>query len=80
MIEQLKAIASGRVKVVSSNIDFLSYSEQKAELSVWFKSRKNEEHYIYSNVSVITFGELMEAESKGGYFSKKIKGNQFKKE
>ncbi len=76
--ELFEKLIVNRIKVKSSNIDFVSYSEEKQELSVWFKSRNAEEHYVYSNVSVTTFGELMDTESKGGYFAKNIKGNQFK--
>ncbi len=77
--ELFERIINNRIAVISSNLEFISYSEPKAELSVWFKSRKNEVHYVYSHVTVITFDELMKAESKGKYFIEKIKGNEFKK-
>ncbi len=77
--ELFERIINNRIKVESSNIDYVSYSEQKEELSVWFKSRKAEEHYIYSHVSVITFNDLIKAESKGKYFMANIKGNEFKR-
>ncbi len=77
--ELFERIINNRIPVISSNLEFISYDEPKAELSVWFKSRKNEEYYVYSNVSVITFSELMKAESKGKYFIANVKGNEFKK-
>ena len=77
--EKIKVIPE-RIKVKSSNLDFVSFDGGLHELSVWFKSRKAEEHYVYSNVSVITFGELMKAESKGKYFIANIKGNEFIKQ
>ena len=71
--ELFERIINNRISVVSSNLEFISYDEPKAELSVWFKSRKNEEHYVYSKVTVITFNDLMKAESKGRYFQKSIR-------
>ncbi len=79
-IEELfERVVNKRIPVISSNLSFVAYNEEKQELSVWFKSRKAEEHYIYKNVSVVTFGELMKAESKGKYFIQHIKGNSFEK-
>ncbi len=71
--ELYNRILNNRIPVVSSNLEFLSYSEPKQELTVWFKNRKAEEHYIYSGVPVTVFGELMAAKSKGSYFSSKVR-------
>ena len=71
--ELFERIINNRIPVESSNIDFVSYNEEKAELSVWFKNRQNEVHYIYSKVPVTVFGELMEATSHGKYFQSKIR-------
>ncbi len=62
-----------RIKVESSNLEYVSYNQEKQELTVYFKNRKAEEHYIYSKVPVTVFGELMQAESKGKYFQKSIR-------
>ncbi len=78
--ELFERIVNNRIPVDSSNLEFISYSEPKAELSVWFKSRKSEEHYVYKHVDVIQFDRLMKAESKGKYFIANIKGNEFVKE
>ena len=78
--ELFERIINNRIAVESSNLEFLSYNEPKAELSVWFKSRKSEEHYVYKHVDVIQFDRLMKAESKGKYFIANIKGNEFVKE
>ncbi len=69
-----------RIEVKSSNLEFVNYDENKEELTVWFKRRKEEEHYIYSNVSVIVFAELIKASSIGKFFIKNIKGNTFRVE
>ena len=82
-IGEMWSITNGtfsKIKVESSNLEFVSYAEDKEELSVWFKSRKAKECYIYKNVSVVTFSELMKSESKGKYFIANIKGNEFRKE
>ena len=70
---------AARIKVESSNLEYVSYNEAKQELTVWFKNRKAEEHYIYSNVGPVAFNNLINAESKGKYFISKIKGNDFTK-
>lgn len=68
-----------RVKVESSNIDFVFFNESKEELTVWFIGRKGDANYVYSGVSVITFDEFMKAESKGKYLNKYLKSHSFVK-
>ena len=66
--------------VATSNTKDSKFPAVGGELSVWFKSRKTDkEHYVYSNVSVVTFGELINSTSKGRYFIANIKGNSFEK-
>lgn len=63
-----------RINLTSSNIHSIDYSDEKQELKVWFNNRKEDEHYLYSEVPPKVFGELMLAPSKGKYFFSSIKG------
>ena len=69
-----------KVKVNSSNIDEIEYNFDTNELSVWFKSRKNEtEHYVYENVSSEEYGNMIIAESAGKFFHANIKSKPVRK-
>ncbi len=74
-IEELfERVINNRIKLISSNLAFCSYSEEKQELTIWFKNRKSEgQRYIYKSVPITVFGELMSSKSKGEFFSSKIR-------
>lgn len=74
--KELGLVEDNRIKVESSNLDFVYYDEKEEELIIWFKNRVREVHYVYSKVPVTVFGELMKAESKGKFFQKEIR-NKF---
>jgi hypothetical protein len=59
------------IKVESSNIMEIGYDEEHGDMYVKFKSNKM---YMYSDVPVKVFNELLEAESKGKYLNKNVKG------
>ena len=59
------------ISVESSNIEKIGYDEQKKQLHIIFPK---ETHYIYYNVSVKTWEELLSSESKGKYLTRMIKG------
>ena len=61
-----------RIKVDSSNILAIGYSEKDRELVIDFKGGTT---YFYGGVDKGTYEELLNAESKGKYFHKNIKGN-----
>lgn len=60
------------IKVDSSNIDKIGYHEDEETLRIDFK---NGTAYLYSNVPQMVFKSLLDAESKGKYFSSVIKKN-----
>jgi|APGre2960657373_1045057.scaffolds.fasta_scaffold14261_2 hypothetical protein len=60
------------VKVKSSNLSKVAYDKADKELYVEFKSGSK---YSYIDVSNKKFESLLNAESKGTYFSTKIKPN-----
>ncbi len=62
-----------RIKIESSNLSEIEYSDETQELKVWFKNRKDDDHYVYFDVSPSVFGELMLASSHGKYFSEFIR-------
>ena len=47
-----------RIKLESSNLDEIEYSSDTKELSIWFKNRKEDEHYVYLEVPSEVFGQL----------------------
>lgn len=55
----------------SSNIEAISYLKTEKVLKIHFK---NGAVYEWFNVPLRKYKKLLEAESKGGYFSKEIKG------
>ncbi len=59
--------------VDSSNIEAIGYDPEALELHVRFL--KSGETYVYSDVNQAVFDELMQAESKGSYLNRRIKGN-----
>ncbi len=65
--------------VDSSNIEAIGYDPEALELHVRFL--KSGETYVYSDVNQAVFDELMQAESKGSYLNRRIKGNyQYRKQ
>lgn len=61
------------IKVTSSNISRIGYSEKKKELFVKFN---NGSLYEYYNVPKVLFTDMIRAKSKGKFFNRKIK-NRF---
>ena len=61
------------IKVGSSHIDLVSYSEKLKVLSIKFKSGLF--IYEYFDVPEQTYKDFLEAESKGKFFHKNIKNN-----
>ena len=59
--------------VDSSNIEAIGYDPEARELHVRFL--KSGDTYVYSDVNPVVFDELMQAESKGSYLNRRIKGN-----
>ena len=59
--------------VDSSNIEAIGYDPEARELHVRFL--KSGDTYVYSDVDLAVFDELMQAESKGSYLNRRIKGN-----
>lgn len=57
--------------VESSNIEAISYLKAEKILKIHFK---NGSVYEWKDVPVRKYNRLMEAESKGSFFSKEIKG------
>ncbi len=65
--------------VDSSNIEAIGYDSEAQELHVRFL--KSGDTYVYSDVNLAVFDELMLAESKGSYLNRRIKGNyQYRKQ
>ncbi len=65
--------------VDSSNIEAIGYDPEAQELHVRFL--KSGDTYVYSDVNHSVFDELMQAESKGSYLNRRIKGNyQYRKQ
>ena len=65
--------------VDSSNIEAIGYDPEARELHVRFL--KSGDTYVYSDVDQAVFDELMQAESKGSYLNRRIKGNyQYRKQ
>ena len=60
-----------RIKVKSKNIKSIGYDEEKEILEIEFMKG---EIYHYLDVDVVTFNDLMTADSHGRYFYSKIKG------
>lgn len=56
--------------VSSTSIDKLGYEEQRAQLQITFKSGRT---YVYEDVPVDTYEELLSAESQGAYFNRHIR-------
>lgn len=63
-------MAANMKKVESSNIAEIGYNRRKKQLTVRFN---NGALYQYEDVPADTYTELMDADSKGGYFSKNIR-------
>ena len=59
--------------VDSSNIEAIGYEAEARELHVRFL--KTGATYVYSEVDELVFQELMQADSKGSYLNRRIKGN-----
>ena len=58
--------------VDSSNIEAIGYDAQSQELHVRFLD--SGDTYVYYNVEQWRFEEFMQADSKGGYLNREIKG------
>ena len=70
---------SRKIKVNSSNLEFVQYIADRSELRLWFLNEKNV-IYAYSDVSEKIYSELIAASSVGGYFADHIKYKyEFKK-
>lgn len=63
---------SKKIKVNSSNLEFVEYIADKKELRIWFLNEKNV-IYAYADVSQMIYDELIGASSMGGYFTDYIK-------
>lgn len=63
-----------KIKVESSNLDFIGFDKKTNELSIWFNNRKGDSHYKYKDVDFLTYSQLLIAESKGKFFASEIKG------
>ena len=61
-----------RIQVISSNVAEVGYDESRAVLEIVFHSGPV---YQYFDVPKIVFTELVNAESIGKYFNKKVKQN-----
>ncbi len=71
---------SEKIKVESSNLEFVEYIADKKELRIWFLNEKDV-IYAYANVTQKIYDELINASSIGGFFTKHIKYKfQFRKE
>ena len=62
-----------RIPVKSSNLASVGYDEQAMKLEIEFLDRSI---YEYIGVQKYVYSELMQAESKGKYFSKNIRDNR----
>ncbi len=70
---------SKKIKVNSSNLEFVEYIADRKELRIWFLSEKNIV-YAYADVTEKVYDELIKASSVGGFFTEYIKYKyQFKK-
>ena len=58
--------------VDSTNVEAIGYDSDTMELHVRFL--KSGETYVYYNVEEWVFNELMQADSKGKYLNRNIKG------
>jgi hypothetical protein len=56
--------------VSSTAIDKIGYDEQRAELRITFKSGRT---YVYDDVPIDAYEELLSAESQGAYFNHNIR-------
>ena len=69
-----------KIKVKSSNLEFVEYIADKKELRIWFLNEKDV-IYAYADVTQKIYDELINASSIGGFFTEHIKYKfQFKKE
>jgi hypothetical protein len=59
------------IYVDSSNIEAIGYDDDAQELHVQFL---NSGHYVYSNVPRFVFDNLMNANSKGSFLNREVKG------
>lgn len=57
--------------VVSSNIEAIGYDQALSELHIRFS--KTGKTYVYQNVPIEFFEQLMAADSKGSFFNRVIK-------
>lgn len=60
------------IKVVSSNLEAVSYDAAKKELAVRFKSSP-ESYYVYAGVTPQKNEKFMAAESQGSFLAREIK-------
>ena len=58
--------------VDSSNIEAIGYDEDSRELHVRFL--KSGDTYVYHEIEAGVFEEMMQADSKGSYLNRRIKG------
>ncbi len=75
---------SEKIKVESSNLEFVEYIEDKKELRVWFLAEKNVV-YVYAGVPQEVYDAFINVPAKvnsiGGFFIDHIKNKyQFRKE
>ena len=63
---------SEKIKVKSSNLEFVEYIADKKELRIWFLNDRNAV-YAYADVSQEVYDELIKASSIGGFFKDHIK-------
>ena len=61
-----------RIPLQSSDLKSVGYDEKTTNLEVEFN---NETIYVYSRVPKVVYLELMNAQSHGTYFRRKIKDN-----
>ena len=58
--------------VDSSNIEAIGHDPDQRELYVQFQNGRT---YVYADVSVQTYEEFLQADSKGSYLNREIKPN-----
>ncbi|HEA46454.1 MAG TPA: KTSC domain-containing protein [Candidatus Pacearchaeota archaeon] len=61
-----------KIKVNSSNLEFVEYIADRKELRIWFLNEKNI-IYAYANITQKIYDELIKASSVGGFFNHYIR-------
>ncbi|KKM14957.1 hypothetical protein LCGC14_1700930 [marine sediment metagenome] len=61
-----------KIKVNSSNLEFVEYIADRKELRIWFLNEKDV-IYAYADVTQKIYDELINSSSIGGFFTEHIK-------